>query len=390
MIMQVLFSDLMAKVPQKLFEEVNAKFKVDRYNHKLTGQSLFQILLYNLCEEDKISLRVIEDSFNNHQFKLYHKGKTLKASKSGISDRLKTIDYRYYESIFMALQNTCAKKIPGQEKQQVKRFDSTIVTLSSKLLKSGVKVNDGVKNQIKFSIGFDGLPRTVRIGATRSDISEDVALRNAIKEASLSKDDIAVFDRGISARKTFTDFSLSGIRFVTRLNDKANYRVIEEKKLEKIDPANALNCELEIMSDSIVQLRSKDVHWVKTQFRLIKAINKTTGKIFLFLSNIMNITAFEITEIYRVRWDIEVFFKFIKQHLNTKHFLSRDINGIKVVFYMILVAALLILTFKIANKIASFKFAKRQFVEQLRRALTYDIILLYQNNPSRFKQSFIF
>jgi hypothetical protein len=377
----------MAHVPENLFNDVGAELKVDRYNHKLTGKSLFQILLYNLCEEDKISLRVIEDSFNNHQFKLYHNGKPLKASKSGISDRLKTINYKYYESIFMTLQNTFAKQIP---EQRVKRFDSTLVTLSSKLLKDGFKVPIGDKHQIKFSIGFDGLPRTVRIGTTRSDMSENIALRNAIKEASLSKDDIAVFDRGISARKTFKDFNKSGISFVTRLNANANYRVIEQRSLEKVNIEKATNCELEITSDSIVQLRSRNVHWVKENFRLIEAESKTTHKAFLFLSNIMNMSAVEITEIYKVRWDIEVFFKFIKQHLNTKHFLSRSINGIKVVFYMILIAALLILTFKIANKIESFKFAKKQFVEQLRRALTYDIILLYKDNPGRFRQSFGF
>jgi hypothetical protein len=388
--MQVYFSDLMAHVPENLFNEVGAELKVDRYNHKLTGKSLFQILLYNLCEEDRISLRVIEDSFNNHQFKLYHNGKPLKASKSGISDRLKTINYKYYESIFMTLQNIFAKQIPGHDKQRVKRFDSTLVTLSSKLLKDGFKVPIGDKHQIKFSIGFDGLPRTVRIGTARSDMSENIALRNAIKEASLSKDDIAVFDRGISARKTFKDFNKSGIRFVTRLSANANYRVIEQRSLEKINIENATNCELEITSDSIVQLRSRDVHWVKENFRLIKAESKTTHKVFLFLSNVMDMSAIEITEIYKARWDIEVFFKFIKQHLNTKHFLSRSINGIKVVFYMILIAALLILTFKIANKIESFKFAKKQFVEQLRRALTYDIILLYKNNPGRFRQSFEF
>lgn len=387
--MQVLFSDLMAKVPKRLFEEVSAEFKVDRHNHKLTGQSLFQILLYNLCEEDKISLRVIEDSFNSHQFKLYHKGKPLKASKSGISDRLKAIDYRYYESIFITLQNIFAKQIPKREGQQVKRFDSTIVTLSSKLLKNGINAPSRDKHQIKFSIGFDGLPRTVRIGTTRSDMSEDVALRDAIRKASLSKDDIAVFDRGISARKTFKDFSQSGIHFVTRLTEKANYRVVKEKLLDKSIHKEIVNDELEILADCIVQLRSKD-HWVKEKFRLIKAINKTTGKPILFLTNIMNMSTLEITEIYKARWDIEVFFKFIKQYLNTKHFLSRDINGIKVVFYMIMIAALLILTFKIANKIASFKFAKRQFVELLRRALTYDIILLYKDNPGRFKESFTF
>jgi hypothetical protein len=383
--MQVNVSDLMNKIPGNLFENVNAEFKVDRYNHKLTGQSLFQILLYNLCEEDKISLRVIEDSFNSHQFKVYHNGTQIKASKSGISDRLKAIDYRYYESIFMTLQNIFAKQIPKPEKQQVKRFDSTLVTLSSKLLKDGFKVPIGDKHQVKFSVGFDGLPRTVRIGTTRSDMSEDIALRNAIKEASLSKDDIAVFDRGISARKTFKSFSKSGIRFVTRLNDKANYRVVEENPVEK----NAF-VDLEIISDNIVQLRSKNVHWVKENFRLIKAINKKTNKPLLFLSNIMDMSALEITEIYKSRWDIEVFFKFIKQHLNTKHFLSRDINGIKVVFYMILIAALLILTFKIINKMDSFKFAKKWFVEQLGRALSYELILLYKNDPERFKRSFAF
>ena len=380
----------MARVPKNLFNKVGAEFKVDRYNHKLTGKLLFQILLYNLFEEDKISLRIIEDSFNNHQFKIYHNGKPLRASKSGISDRLKTINFKYYESIFMTLQDSFAKQIPGQDKQLVKRFDSTLVTLSSKLLRNGFKVPMGDKHQIKFSIGFDGLPRTVRIGTTRSDMSENVALRNAIKEASLSKDDIIVFDRGISARKTFKDFNKSGIRFVTRLSANANYRMVEQKNLEKIDIENDTNCELEILSDSIVQLRSRDVHWIKENFRLIKAINKTTQKTFLFLYNVMDLSAMEITAIYKSRWDIEVFFKFIKQHLNTKHFLSRSINGIKVDFYMILITALLILTFKMVNKIESFKFAKKQFVEQVRRAITYDIILLYRDHPERFRQSFGF
>jgi len=388
--MQVYFSDLMARVPKNLFNEIGAELKIDRYNHKLTGKSLFQILLYNLCEEDKISLRVIEDSFNNHQFKIYHNGKPLKASKSGISDRLKIINYKYYESIFTTLQNIFAKQISQHDKQRIKRFDSTLITLSSKLLKNGFKVPIGDKQQIKFSIGFDGLPRTVRIGSTRSDMSENIALRDAIKEACLSQNDIAVFDRGISARKTFKDFNKSGIHFVTRLSSNANYRVIEQRSLEKIDIESAANCELEIVFDDIVQLRSRNIHWVKENFRLIKAVNKTTQKVFLFLSNIMDLSAIEITDIYKTRWDIEVFFKFIKQYLNTKHFLSRSINGIKVVFYMILIAALLILTFKIANKIESFKFAKRQFVEQLRRALTYDIILLYKDNPRRFRQSFVF
>lgn len=107
--MGIKFSDLVRKIPNKLFEEVGAEYKVDRANHKLTGQSLFQILLYNICEEDRISLRVIEESFQRHQFSIYHKGKKLKASKSGISDRLKVIDYKYYEAIFTKLRGVFAR-----------------------------------------------------------------------------------------------------------------------------------------------------------------------------------------------------------------------------------------------------------------------------------------
>lgn len=174
--MEIKVSDLVSKIPNKLFEEVGAEYKVDRPNHKLTGQSLLQILLYNICEEDRISLRIIEESFERHQFTLYHKGKELKASRSGISDRLKAIDYRYYEAIFTKLRGVFAKELPVANGKSVKLFDSTLVTLSSKLLKCGFKTSGGTKNQIKFSVGFDGLPHSVRIGVDSSDNAEDVAL----------------------------------------------------------------------------------------------------------------------------------------------------------------------------------------------------------------------
>lgn len=195
--------------------------------------------------------------------------------------------------------------------------------------------------------------------------------------------------RGISARKTFQEFKQAGIKFVTRLNDKVNYKIIKSNEQEAEAGLEA-DRDLDILGDYIVNLRSRDIRWIKEEFRLIKTKHRINGKEFVFLTNLTELSAVEITDIYKMRWDIEVFFKFIKQHLNAKHFLSRDINGIKVVFYIILIAALLILTFKKLNNIDSFKLAKKRFVEQLRRAITYDIILLYQHDPSKFKNSFVF
>ncbi|WP_425386687.1 transposase [Wolbachia endosymbiont (group A) of Barypeithes pellucidus] len=75
--------------------------------------------------------------------------------------------------------------------------------------------------------------------------------------------------------------------------------------------------------------------------------------------------AYEVTELYRRRWDIEVFFKFIKQNLGYKHFLSHAMNGIKVYIYMIIITALLFLVYKIRNNLRGFKIALLQFTLDL-------------------------
>lgn len=383
--MSLTFTEMMGKIPPTLFEEVSGEFPVDRCNHKLTGQTIFSLLLYNLCEEDRISLRVIEDSFSHHGLKILHKGKPIKASRSGLSDRLKTIDFRYFEEIFLKLRDIFIQEFPRKEAYSLVLFDSTLVTLSSALLKTGFRVANGSQNQIKFSVGFDGLPQSVRFGTTSSDYSEDVSLKEAIQKVSLSKEKIVVFDRGLSARKTFEHFSQNGIQFVTRLNDKAHYKIIQNTPVTSLPADSSLHIE----ADSTVWLRSKDVQWIKQDFRLLKAAHKETGKVFFFLTNITHLSAQDITDIYKKRWDIEVFFKFIKQHLNAKHFLSRNINGIKVVFFMILITAMMILTFKQKNEINSFKRAKKLFTEQLKRALTFQIILIYKDDPNIFQQNFI-
>lgn len=381
-------SQLLALLPAKLFDDLTAEFQVDRHNHKLTGKIMFQLLAYALLEQDKISLRTIEQSFSTHHYQILYKGAPLKASKSGIADRLKDINFLFFEAIFENIVKQASKLLPKACKHDLKIFDSTAITLSSRLLHCGFPVPRGAKNQIKFSVGFSNIPEKVRFGCDKSSMSEDVALRDIIKTASLSDGDIAVFDRGLASRKTFKEFSQEKIQFVTRLNDKANYRVISTHQIIEIEHSST--GQLQLLSDEIVNLRSKNEHWVEEEFRLIRAVCKQTNKSYVFLTNILSLTAQEITEIYKQRWNIEVFFKFIKQHLQAKHFLSRSLNGIKVVFYTILSISILLTLFKTLNNIENYKLAKFHFIEQLKRALTYQIILFYQHDPSKFQESFTF
>ena len=97
---------------------------------------------------------------------------------------------------------------------------------------------------------------------------------------------------------------------------------------------------------------SPDHQKINCELRLIKALNKDKQEL-LFLTNINYLSAQDVAESYKKRWEIEVFFKFIKQNLQIKHFISHNKNGIMVYIYCILIAAILFTIFKITNNLNS-------------------------------------
>lgn len=170
---------------------------------------------------------------------------------------------------------------------------------------------------------------------------------------------------------------------MTRINQTKSFKIIEENKLD-----NELETEtLTVQSDEIVYLYYEAKMLLKERFRLIKTESKTTGEIMFFLTNIEDMGADEITDIYKKRWDIEVFFKFIKQHLHFKHFMSYNENGIKVMMYMTMIAAILILIYKKLNEITSYKIAKYQFVEELNMEIIKEIVVICDGDPSKIPLS---
>ena len=117
----------------------------------------------------------------------------------------------------------------------------------------------------------------------------------------------------------------------------------------------------------------------------IKAVIDATGVEICFITNLLEEDAYLIADFYKQRWEIEIFFKFIKQHLNAKHLVSRDINGIKVMILMTLIVAILILTYKKLNKIKGYKTAKLKFEIELDNSIIKEIIVLCGGNPNKAK-----
>src|SRR5690606_11342109 len=137
---------------------------------------------------------------------------------------------------------------------------------------------------------------------------------------------------------TYQDFSERGIKFVTRIKCNRTYNVVEEKSVN-------YEGDLQIISDQIINFYNRSAKPIDNNLRLIKAINANNTEIW-FLSNLLEASILDITGLYARRWDIEVFFKFIKQHLQFKQFISHSLNGMKVYMYCLLIAAILFLLFK--------------------------------------------
>jgi hypothetical protein len=385
MMKKVGVKDILGMIPEELFQEISAETRVDKHVKKLTGRSIFQVFLLSLIGGSPSSLTVMSRLFSSEKFRLLC-GETavpFKTNKTSISDRLNKINPEFFEKIFAALVQKFDRVFIKNNSQNVTRFDSTILTLSSKLLSVGTSIDKGNKNQIKFTVSFDQIPRTLNIHFTDNH-TDEIPLRTAIREFSVGKDSIAVFDRGLSSRAAYKSFDDSGIQFITRLKSNVRYQVIKELS----DVSRLRKGDLKFKNDYLVYLASKGARFYKHPFRLICAENTKTGENLYFLTNNLELSAKEVTDIYKKRWDIEVFFKFIKQELNAKHFHSRSENGIKVTFYMILITSFLLLVYKYLNKMTGYKFVKWDFVEELDMIVARDLAQLYAQNIEQFDLDF--
>ncbi len=123
-------------------------------------------------------------------------------------------------------------------------------------------------------------------------------------------------------------------------------------------------------------------------YRVIRGILDATGEKICFITNLMDEEAYVISQWYKQRWEIEVFFRFIKQHLNASHLVSRSENGIKVMIYMTMITAVLLLAYKKINRMKGYKIMKLKFETELETDIIKEIVILCGGDPN--KASYLF
>lgn len=182
---------------------------------------------------------------------------------------------------------------------------------------------------------------------------------------------IVVDDRGYNDYRLFADWTESGVYFATRMKDNALFDVVEER-----EPPQNRN----IVKDQIVRLtgagaQEKCPHLL----RRAEAIREDAGETLVFLTNHLGLGASTIAAIYKDRWQIELFFKAIKQNLKIKTFIGTSANAVKTQIWTALIAMLLLRYLQMSSK---FGWSLSNLVALLRMNLfTHRDLMAWLNQP---------
>jgi hypothetical protein len=396
---------------EKLIEQIGTEAELDALVQetgadvqvkKLGARTMLKLLVYGVLTSERASLRVLEQAYNSQRFKTHAGlGTEMHTRHSSLGDRLRGLPVALFQHVF----DREVRRYGAQLKQpyrtvtgavlRLNRFDSTMVRCSAKLLRLGMVTGrkrrqagapEHAFRHLKFTVGFDGtLPRQVAVHTQQSALSDNDPLTQAVSALSVDPREtvVAVFDQGVTDHRKLIGLSDSAHYFVTRAKPTTHFHVVKAQRVRRTD--RTATCQ--IVSDQLGYINVNDKPYTATLLRLVVAQSlkpDRAGELIYFLTNLTEstqVSAVDITEIYRWRWDIEVFFRFMKQEMNLSHLISRDANGLQVMLYTMLIAAILVLVFRQRNRITSYKLAKLQFVDQLYDSIIKLAIALCGGNP---------
>jgi hypothetical protein len=326
-----IFSQLLQLFPRTKFQEVVKKTKAERHARGFTCWGQFVSMLF--CQLGRAhSLREITGGLKSCEGKLKHLGITA-PSHSTLAYANEHRPWELYQGIFLELLGHCQSQVTGKKKF---RFKNKLVSIDSSIIDLSVALFDWAKFRrtkgaikLHLLLDHDGyLPSFAVITEGK------VADVKVARQFRFDPGTILVDDRGYNDYELFGRWTAQGVFFVTRLKANALYEVVGERPV----PPNR-----NVLKDELIELRgARAEEKCPHPLRLITFYDPDKDKIFLFLSNHMDLGASTIAAIYKDRWQIEIFFKALKQNLKIKTFVGTSANAVKTQIWTALIAMLVL------------------------------------------------
>ena len=279
------------------------------------------------------SLREISGGLASCLGKVKHLGIDAAPSRSTLSYANATRSWRLYEKVFYQLLNTVRTAAPGKKKF---RFKNKLFSLDATLIELCVSLFDWAtyrttKGAVKLHLLLDHdgyFPVFAHITDGRT---HEVRIA---RHLSFPKGSVIVIDRGYVDYALFARWRDEGVFFVSRQKVSANYTVIEERPVPKNSP---------VLRDQTIAL---NVYASRKDYphplRRIEVWDDEKKERIVFITNHLTFGATTIASIYKDRWQIEVFFKTIKQNLRIKTFVGTSANAVMIQIWTALISILLL------------------------------------------------
>jgi len=286
------------------------------------------------------SLRDIVDNISAQTHRLYHLG-SAKLSRSNLSRINEDKPYSLYEALFGKLLARCQTVAPGHNfrfKNPLYSLDASTIDLCLSMFPwADFRTTKGA---IKLHVGLNHagyLPEFVTITEGKK---HDVTVGRLL---NFPKGSIVAIDKGYNDYTWYNTLTNKGIFFVTRLKSNAKHRIICRRPVLKV---KGLTCDQTIEFSGAQTVKKCPI-----QLRRIGYKDPETGKHYVFLSNNFHLSAKTIADIYKARWQVELFFKWIKQNLKIKSFVGTSKNAVMTQIWIALCVYLLLAFLKFQSKL---------------------------------------
>ena len=320
---------LLQHVPWTLFDGLVERHQADKHVRRLKTKSQFLAMLYGQLS-GATSLREIVTGLESCRTRLYHVGAE-PTRRSTLSDANSLRPAQVFCDLFAAMLKSAHRGLRRTLGEAVYLINST-----------GLKLDERSANWARFSAGVCGAKAHVVY-----DAGADCPIYAQVSAANVNDITIAqqmpvepgatyVFDLGYYDYRWWATLDDAGCRIVTRLKKNTPLTIIEEQPVAQGGP---------VVSDRIgllpARLSYRRSNPMSNPVREI-CVQIETGKLLRILSNDLDSNAADIAELYKRRWGIELFFRWVKQTLKIRHFVGMTENAVRIQIAIALIAFLLL------------------------------------------------
>jgi len=325
------FHSLQRHIPWSVFAALVEKYGADRRVRRLDTKSQFLALLFGQLA-GAASLREIEAGLASHAARLYHLG-AAPAARSTLSDANRRRSWQVFGDLFAHMAKAACRRTRRHLADAVCLLDATRLEVSS-LSQGWLKTQNGHR-AVKLHIAYDLAGEAPLDATITAQTVNDIIPARAMKIVAgmTYVFDLAYYDFGWWAR-----LDAQGCRFVTRL--KVNTPIAARQEQPVPEGSDILCDRIGFLPGRLASARQNPFADPVRELR----VRIATGKVIRLVTNDLDAPAQEIADLYKARWQIELFFKWIKQNLKITRFLGTSENAVRIQIFVALIAYLLLRT----------------------------------------------